>query len=86
MELKDPAPTCQCVDYRIRKRICKHQKLVLLQLGIPDAPQDWYKVFMPPINLVSVQESSVEYCHYTGTVQQSVVCIVLHHLATHMAQ
>ena len=44
VELKDPAPSCQCVDYRIRKRICKHQKLVLLQLGIPDAPQDWYKV------------------------------------------
>ncbi len=44
VELKDPAPTCQCVDYRIRKRICKHQKLVLLQLGIPDKPQDWHKV------------------------------------------
>ena len=44
VELKDPAPTCQCVDYRIRKRICKHQKLVLLQLGIPDQPQDWDKV------------------------------------------
>ncbi|KAL0034814.1 hypothetical protein WJX77_008386 [Trebouxia sp. C0004] len=43
VELKDPAPSCQCVDYRIRKRICKHQKLVLLQLGIPDKPQDWHK-------------------------------------------
>ncbi|DBA71329.1 TPA: hypothetical protein ACH3X2_011140 [Trebouxia sp. C0005] len=43
VELKDPAPTCQCVDFRIRKRICKHQKLVLLQLGIPDKPQDWHK-------------------------------------------
>lgn len=53
VELKDPAPSCQCVDYRIRRRICKHQKLVLLQLGIPDQPQDWYKVWSPHSNVLA---------------------------------
>lgn len=43
VELKDPAPSCQCVDFRIRRRMCKHQKLVLTQLGIPDKPQDWHQ-------------------------------------------
>ncbi|KAK9812653.1 hypothetical protein WJX72_001341 [[Myrmecia] bisecta] len=33
---------CQCMDFRIRRRICKHQRLVLGQLGLPeDSPKGW---------------------------------------------
>lgn len=56
VELKDPAPTCQCVDYRIRKRICKHQKLVLLQLGIPDKPQDWHQAVSTKLDKLAQAE------------------------------
>ena len=39
---------CQCMDFRIRQRECKHIRLVLQQLGIAKHPQDWHKVQLYP--------------------------------------
>ena len=44
VELADERHTCQCPDFRMRRRACKHIKLVLQQLGISENSQDWHKV------------------------------------------
>ena len=36
--------SCQCMDFRIRQRECKHIRLVLQQLGVAKHPQDWHQV------------------------------------------
>lgn len=41
--LADDKPSCQCMDFRIRRRECKHIKLVLQQLGISSSPADWHQ-------------------------------------------
>lgn len=41
--LQDEKPTCQCMDFRIRKRQCKHITLVLQSIGAPTA-SDWAEV------------------------------------------
>lgn len=42
--LAEDKRTCQCMDFRIRRRDCKHIKLVLQQLGISASPGDWHQV------------------------------------------
>ena len=44
VELADDRHTCQCPDFRVRHRACKHIKLVLQQLGISEDSKDWHKV------------------------------------------
>ncbi|GMH34300.1 hypothetical protein BSKO_02134 [Bryopsis sp. KO-2023] len=39
--LSEARQTCQCMDFRIRKRACKHIKLVLKQLAIEEDPKAW---------------------------------------------
>jgi hypothetical protein len=38
-------PTCQ--PARMRRRDCKHIRLILEQLAVADAPQDWEQVRRP---------------------------------------
>lgn len=45
VDLADDRHTCQCPDFRVRHRACKHIKLVLQQLGISQDSNDWHKVF-----------------------------------------
>ena len=40
--LSDEKRSCQCVDHRIRKRDCKHIKLILKQLNCTETPNDWF--------------------------------------------
>ena len=40
--LSDEKRSCQCVDHRIRKRDCKHIKLILKQLNCTETPSDWF--------------------------------------------
>lgn len=42
--LSDPRQTCQCMDFRMRKRQCKHILLVLSGMGIADNPKNWKEV------------------------------------------
>lgn len=42
MTMTDEKRTCQCVDHRIRKHDCKHIRLMLQTLGIPNSPAEWY--------------------------------------------
>ena len=42
--VSDAARKCQCMDCRIRKRDCKHIKLILNSLGIADSPTQWRQV------------------------------------------
>lgn len=44
VELANARHTCQCPDFRVRKRSCKHIKLVLQQLGLSEDSGDWHKV------------------------------------------
>lgn len=44
MELGNERHTCQCPDFRVRKRSCKHIKLVLQQLGLSEDSGGWHKV------------------------------------------
>jgi hypothetical protein len=39
--LADERPTCTCMDFRCRKRACKHIRLILQELGISDQPGQW---------------------------------------------
>ena len=49
--------SCQCVDFRIRKHACKHQRLIYDQLGgEPPGSEDWHQVsdlniILPPVLL-----------------------------------
>ncbi len=49
--LADDKPSCQCMDFRIRRRECKHIKLVLQQLDISSSPADWHQASLlsPPL-------------------------------------
>jgi hypothetical protein len=38
----DTKRSCQCIDHRIRKHDCKHIRLMLQTLKVPDKPQDWF--------------------------------------------
>ena len=40
--LSDEKRKCQCLDHRLRKRDCKHIKLVLKQLETSDDPENWF--------------------------------------------
>ncbi|KAK3285382.1 hypothetical protein CYMTET_7011 [Cymbomonas tetramitiformis] len=40
--LANDSQKCQCPDFRIRKRHCKHIRLVLEQLKISDRPNEWH--------------------------------------------
>lgn len=40
--LSDEKRKCQCLDHRLRKRDCKHIKLVLKQLETSDDPDNWF--------------------------------------------
>lgn len=42
--LEDERQACECADYRFRRHHCKHLRLVLQQLGIPDSPETWHEV------------------------------------------
>lgn len=37
--LKDDGPSCQCMDFRTRKRQCKHITKILQSIGASDASQ-----------------------------------------------
>lgn len=48
---------------RIRKRMCKHIRLVLTQLDIPDSPKEWQQVspherLFNPETLISVRSQA----------------------------
>lgn len=43
VDLASQGHTCQCPDFRMRKRACKHIKLVLQQLSLSDS-HDWHEV------------------------------------------
>lgn len=47
VELANEKHTCQCMDFRSRRRACKHIKLVLQQVGIPADSKDWHQVCIP---------------------------------------
>lgn len=36
--------SCECVDFRIRKRTCKHQQLIYDQLGEAPGSDNWHEV------------------------------------------
>lgn len=42
--LSNAQHTCNCIDFKIRKRMCKHIRLVLSSLGVEDSPGDWKEV------------------------------------------
>ena len=41
--LTDDKRKCQCLDHRLRRRDCKHIKLVLRQLETADSPENWFE-------------------------------------------
>lgn len=50
--------TCGCPDYRFRRHRCKHQQLVLSQLGVPDNPEQWHEAVMRQVQAGSIGQRS----------------------------
>lgn len=72
--LSDDKHSCKCMDFRIRRRECKHIKLVLQQLGVAKHPEDWHQVglgfsiYFQPFKLcVRLRE-----CKHTKLVMQQL--------------
>ncbi|GIL42283.1 hypothetical protein Vafri_304 [Volvox africanus] len=47
VRLSDERRSCQCMDCRVRKRDCKHIRLILEKLQISDKPSQWHEQHPP---------------------------------------
>mmetsp|Transcript_34068 Transcript_34068/g.53101 ORF Transcript_34068/g.53101 Transcript_34068/m.53101 type:complete len:174 (+) Transcript_34068:632-1153(+) len=55
--LSDKQRKCGCLDWRLRKRDCKHITLILRRLKIQDSPEDWHAAVSQHLDELPSQDS-----------------------------
>ncbi|KAF6250584.1 hypothetical protein COO60DRAFT_796953 [Scenedesmus sp. NREL 46B-D3] len=56
VKLSDAQRSCTCMDHRMRRRDCKHIRLILEQLAVADAPQDWEQALQRMVSGLAAAE------------------------------
>ncbi|WIA21512.1 hypothetical protein OEZ85_000715 [Tetradesmus obliquus] len=56
VKLSDDKRSCTCMDHRMRRRDCKHIRLVWEQLAVADAPQQWEQALQRMVSQLAAAE------------------------------
>ncbi|KAK9833702.1 hypothetical protein WJX74_003212 [Apatococcus lobatus] len=63
--------SCQCVDFRIRKHACKHQRLIYDQLGEPPGSNNWHQAVEAQMQTMAVKQTKQTAADDGSTLQST---------------